>query len=118
VSRPFLSPLPGLRKQASAFLFFPRLGPWAKFFRPCRGLFRAAPPPRRHGRQVRFQDSGGVHRTPETGDAGATNFGKLARSELDRLERYHQMLDACGVPKTAQDNIFAGTMWKILSAQK
>ncbi|MBZ5670752.1 MAG: hypothetical protein LAO04_13610 [Acidobacteriia bacterium] len=45
-----------------------------------------APPPRRHGRQVRFQDSGGVHRTPETGDAGATNFGTLAPSELDPLE--------------------------------
>ncbi|MBZ5671595.1 MAG: amidohydrolase family protein [Acidobacteriia bacterium] len=39
--------------------------------------------------------------------------------EFDReLERYHKMLDACGVPTAAQDNIFAGTMWKILSAQK
>jgi hypothetical protein len=39
--------------------------------------------------------------------------------EFDReLERYHKMLDACGVSKAAQDKIFAGTMWKILSAQK
>ena len=39
--------------------------------------------------------------------------------EFDRqLERYHKMLDACGVPKASQQNIFAGTMWKILSAQK
>lgn len=39
--------------------------------------------------------------------------------EFDRqIERYHKMLDACGVPKEAQDMIFAGTMWKILSAQK
>jgi hypothetical protein len=39
--------------------------------------------------------------------------------EFDReLERYHKMLDACGVPKASQDMIFAGTMWKILNAQK
>jgi len=39
--------------------------------------------------------------------------------EFDReLERYHKMLDACGVPPASQDMIFAGTMWKILSAQK
>lgn len=39
--------------------------------------------------------------------------------EFDRqLERYHKMLDACGVPKASQDMIFADTMWKILSAQK
>ena len=39
--------------------------------------------------------------------------------EFDReLERYHKMLDACGVSQAAQDKIFAGTMWKILSAQK
>jgi hypothetical protein len=35
--------------------------------------------------------------------------------EFDRaLERYHKMLDACGVPQKAQDNIFAGTLWRIL----
>jgi predicted TIM-barrel fold metal-dependent hydrolase len=39
--------------------------------------------------------------------------------EFDRqLERYHKMLDACGVPKASQDMIFFGTMWKILNAQK
>lgn len=38
--------------------------------------------------------------------------------EFDReLERYHKMLDACGVPKKAQDNIFSGTVWRILSQQ-
>jgi len=36
--------------------------------------------------------------------------------EFDReLERYHTMLDACGVPKAAQDNIFVGTMWRVLN---
>jgi hypothetical protein len=39
--------------------------------------------------------------------------------EFDReIERYHKMLDACGVPKASQEMIFAGTMWKILNAQK
>ena len=39
--------------------------------------------------------------------------------EFDReLERYHKMLDACDVPKAAQDMIFAGTIWKMLQAQK
>ena len=39
--------------------------------------------------------------------------------EFDReLDRYHKMLDACGVPPPSQEMIFAGTMWKILSAQK
>jgi predicted TIM-barrel fold metal-dependent hydrolase len=38
--------------------------------------------------------------------------------ELDReLERYHKMLDACGVPKAAQDNIFGGTIWRVLNAK-
>ena len=38
--------------------------------------------------------------------------------EFDReLERYHTMLDACAVPKAARDNIFVGTMWKILNAK-
>jgi hypothetical protein len=38
--------------------------------------------------------------------------------EFDReLERYHKMLDACGVPKAAQDNIFVGTVWRILNAK-
>jgi hypothetical protein len=39
--------------------------------------------------------------------------------EFDReVERYHKMLDACGVPKASQQNIFAGTMWRILNAQR
>jgi len=38
--------------------------------------------------------------------------------EFDReLERYHKMLDACGVPPEAQANIFAGTLWRILNKQ-
>jgi predicted TIM-barrel fold metal-dependent hydrolase len=38
--------------------------------------------------------------------------------EFDRaLERYRKMLDACGVSRESQANIFAGTMWRILNAQ-
>ena len=40
------------------------------------------------------------------------------RNSTGQLERYHKMLDACGVPKASQDMIFAGTMWKILNANK
>ena len=37
-------------------------------------------------------------------------------AELDRaLERYHRMLDECAVPAEAQHNIFAGTLWRILT---
>jgi hypothetical protein len=36
--------------------------------------------------------------------------------EFDReLDRYHKMLDACGVPPEAQANIFTGTLWRILN---
>ncbi len=36
--------------------------------------------------------------------------------EFDReLDRYHKMLDACGVAPEAQANIFAGTLWRILN---
>jgi predicted TIM-barrel fold metal-dependent hydrolase len=36
--------------------------------------------------------------------------------EFDReIDRYHKMLDACGVPPEAQANIFAGTLWRILN---
>ena len=39
--------------------------------------------------------------------------------EFDReLKRYHAMLDACDVPKQAQENIFSGTLWHILQQQK
>lgn len=36
--------------------------------------------------------------------------------EFDRqLDRYHRMLDACGVPPESQAKIFAGTLWSILN---
>jgi len=36
--------------------------------------------------------------------------------EFDRmLDRYQKMLDACDVPKAPQDNIFSGTMWRLLN---
>ena len=39
--------------------------------------------------------------------------------ELDRsIERYQRMLDACGVSKEAQANIFGGTMWRLLNRTK
>jgi predicted TIM-barrel fold metal-dependent hydrolase len=39
--------------------------------------------------------------------------------EFDRsIERYRKMLSACGVPKEAQDNIFGGTMWRILNQKR
>lgn len=66
--------------------------------------------------------------SPHTPAGGPHAFEKLVfgsdvfngeLEEFDReLERYHKMLDACAVPQAAQDNIFAGTMWRILSAQK
>ena len=38
--------------------------------------------------------------------------------EFDReLKRYHEMLDACGVPKRAQEYIFSDTLWHILQQQ-
>jgi hypothetical protein len=62
---------------------------------------------------------------PHTPKSGGNAFEKLVfgsdvfngeLEEFDReLERYHKMLDACGVPPEAQDNIFAGTMWRILN---
>ena len=46
--------------------------------------------------------------------ASDTFGGEL--EEFDRsLERYRKMLDACGVSKPAQANIFAGTAWRILN---
>jgi hypothetical protein len=66
--------------------------------------------------------------SPHTPAGGPNAFEKLVFAsdvfngeleEFDReLERYHKMLDACGVPKKAQDNIFAGTVWRLLSSQK
>jgi len=38
--------------------------------------------------------------------------------EFDReLERYHKMLDTCGVSPEAQANVFVGTLWRILNKQ-
>jgi len=63
--------------------------------------------------------------SPHTPAGGSDAFEKLVfgsdvfngeLEEFDReLERYHKMLDACGVPAAAQANIFAGTLWRILS---
>ena len=63
--------------------------------------------------------------SPHTPAGGPNAFERLVfgsdvfngeLEEFDReLERYHKMLDACDVPKAAQDNIFAGTMWRLLN---
>ena len=63
--------------------------------------------------------------SPHTPPSSASAFEKLVfgsdvfngeLEEFDReLARYHQMLDACGVPPNAQSNIFAGTLWGILN---
>ena len=63
--------------------------------------------------------------SPHTPPSGASAFEKLVfgsdvfngeLEEFDReLARYHKMLDACGVPPQAQENIFAGTLWRILN---
>jgi uncharacterized protein len=63
--------------------------------------------------------------SPHTPKSSATAFEKLVfgsdvfEGELDEfdreLERYHRMLDQCGVSATAQANIFSGTLWHILN---
>jgi hypothetical protein len=63
--------------------------------------------------------------SPHTPRTGGNAFEKLVFGsdvfngeieEFDReLERYHEMLDACGVPPEAQSNILAGTLWNILT---
>lgn len=65
--------------------------------------------------------------SPHSPKGGASAFEKLVfgsdvfdgeMAEFDRaLERYHRMLDECGVPAEAQQNIFAGTLWRILNAK-
>jgi hypothetical protein len=47
---------------------------------------------------------------------GSDVFGGDLQEFDSALERYHSMLDACEVPQTAQANIFAGTMWRVLQA--
>jgi hypothetical protein len=64
--------------------------------------------------------------SPHTPKSSTSAFEKLVfgsdvfggdLEEFDRaLVRYHKMLDACGVPQKAQDNIFAGTLWRVLRA--
>ncbi|HXH48178.1 MAG TPA: amidohydrolase family protein [Terriglobia bacterium] len=66
--------------------------------------------------------------SPHTPKSGHSAFEKLVfgsdvfggdLEEYDReLKRYREMLDACGVPKQAQENIFSGTLWRILQEQK
>lgn len=63
--------------------------------------------------------------SPHTPKSGASAFEKLVfgsdvfdgdLEEFDRqLDRYHRMLDACGVSPEAQANIFGGTLWRILN---
>jgi uncharacterized protein len=66
--------------------------------------------------------------SPHTPQSGASAFEKLVfgsdvfNGELDEfdreLDRYHKMLDACGVPPSAQTNIFSGTLWRILNEKR
>ncbi len=66
--------------------------------------------------------------SPHTPASGASAFEKLVFGsdvfagdvqEFDlALARYHAMLDACEVPRRAQEMIFSGTMWRILQAQE
>ena len=63
--------------------------------------------------------------SPHSPKGGPSAFEKIVfgsdvfggeMEEFDReLERYHKMLDACGVSAEAQANIFAGTLWHILN---
>lgn len=65
--------------------------------------------------------------SPHTPTGGPNAFEKLVfgsdvfngdLEEFDgELGRYLTMLDACGVPKTAQDNILARTLWRLLQLQ-
>ncbi|HZT33137.1 MAG TPA: amidohydrolase family protein [Bryobacteraceae bacterium] len=65
--------------------------------------------------------------SPHTPKGGPSAFEKLVfgsdvfggdLEEMDlELERYQKMLDACGVSKEAQANIFGGTMWRVLERQ-
>jgi predicted TIM-barrel fold metal-dependent hydrolase len=62
--------------------------------------------------------------SPHTPESGLSAFEKLVfgsdvfggeLEEFDReLERYKKMLDACGVSQKSQENIFAGTLFRIL----
>ena len=66
--------------------------------------------------------------SPHTPKSSTSAFEKLVfgsdvfegdLDEFDRsLDRYHRMLDACGVSAAAQANIFSGTLWRILNQQR
>jgi len=66
--------------------------------------------------------------SPHTPKSARNAFEKLVfgsdvfEGELEEFDRelklYHQMLDACGVPKEAQQNIFSGTAWSILHRER
>ena len=66
--------------------------------------------------------------SPHTPKGGASAFEKVVFGsdifggeieEFDReLDRYQKMLDACGVSREAQTNIFGGTMRKLLDGKK
>jgi predicted TIM-barrel fold metal-dependent hydrolase len=63
--------------------------------------------------------------SPHTPKSSTTAFEKLVfgsdvfQGELGEfdgeLDRYHRMLDRCGVSAEAQANIFGGTLWRILN---
>lgn len=63
--------------------------------------------------------------SPHTPKSSVTAFEKLVfgsdvfQGELEEfdgeLDRYHKMLDRCGVSPEAQANIFGGTLWRILN---
>jgi len=62
-----------------------------------------------------------------TPKSGANAFEKLVFGsdvfdgdlpEFDRaLDRYHKVLDACDVPPKARENIFSGTLWRVLHSR-
>ncbi|HEV2246834.1 MAG TPA: amidohydrolase family protein, partial [Terriglobia bacterium] len=66
--------------------------------------------------------------SPHTPESGHSAFEKLVfgsdtfggdLEEFDReVKRYRAMLDACDVPRQAQEDIFSGTLWRILNQQK
>ena len=66
--------------------------------------------------------------SPHTPSSGTSAFEKLVfgsdvfggdMAEFDNeLKRYHDMLNACNVPEKAQENIFSGTMWKLLHREQ
>jgi hypothetical protein len=63
--------------------------------------------------------------SPHTPEPSTSAFEKLVfgsdvfegdLDELDRaLDRYHRMLDVCGVSAAVQANVFSGTLWRILN---